>query len=70
MTERERKEKMNREEMTDNLGLALAMLRDWIDSEDKWEKCDLTPNDKEACYEFIEVVYEELSLLKDDEPLT
>lgn len=61
---------MNREEMMDNLKIALALLRDWINSEDNWEKCDLTPDDKEECYEFIEAVYEELSLLKDDEPLT
>lgn len=56
---------MNREEMMDNLKIALALLRDWINSED-----NLTSDDKEECYEFIKAVYEELSFLKDDEPLT
>ena len=65
MIEKERKEKMNREEMIDSLEIALALLRDWINSED-----NLTSDDKEECYEFIEAVYEELSFLKDDEPLT
>lgn len=61
---------MNRKQMITNLDVALFMLRDWIDTEDKLEECDLTFKDKEAVYTWIKAVYEDLSSLKDDELTT
>jgi hypothetical protein len=72
MTIRDMKEQtpMNRKQMITNLDEALFMLRDWIDTEDKLEECDLTFDDKEWVYTWIKAVYEDLSSLKDDELTT